>query len=337
MLNEEEHIERVISGFLDSGYPNLTEILVADGGSTDKTRQIVIALGEKEPRIKLIGNAEKYQSFGLNKMIEVAEGEIFLRADGHCFYADNYIEKCVETLLETGAKNVGGAQRYKASNYVQAGIALAVKSFLGNGGAKYMDINYNGYADTVFLGCFWTKDLQEIGGFNTENVTNQDSELNLRFIEKFGECIYINSEIKSWYFPRESFGKLFEQYIRYGRGRFLTRVLHPENSPLRGMAPFISLLLLAVFGITDLFTQVHFYTLEILIGLAIIVLFESLRLSISKSELFKRDIWESKTKAPGFLNRALSSSITIVLMQVGHFLGFLFQLLRKIIIRVKGW
>ncbi|MDR9415825.1 MAG: hypothetical protein RI564_06045, partial [Gracilimonas sp.] len=31
-LNEEDHIERVISGFLNSDYSNLVEILVADGG-----------------------------------------------------------------------------------------------------------------------------------------------------------------------------------------------------------------------------------------------------------------------------------------------------------------
>ena len=210
VYNEEGHIRRVVEGFLATEYPNLVEILIADGRSTDKTREIVAELSEKDSRVKLVDNPEKYQSYGLNRMIDVAEGEIFLRADGHCHYKDDYIEKCISVMLKTGARNVGGAQRYMAKNRVQAGIALAVKSVLGNGGAKYMNESYLGYADTVFLGCFRTTDLREIGGFNTENVTNQDSELNLRLIEKYGETVYVSPEIKSWYYPRDSFIKLFK-------------------------------------------------------------------------------------------------------------------------------
>jgi glycosyltransferase involved in cell wall biosynthesis len=39
--NESGHIERVIRGFLATDYPNLIEVFVADGGSTDNTEDIV--------------------------------------------------------------------------------------------------------------------------------------------------------------------------------------------------------------------------------------------------------------------------------------------------------
>ena len=136
VLNEEDHIERVVSGFLDTEYPNLAEILVADGGSTDRTRDIVNELSQKDPRVKLVENPDKYQSFALNRMIEQAEGEIFLRADGHCLYASDFIENSVKAILASGATNVGGTQRYIANNVTQAGIAIASKSFFGTGGAK---------------------------------------------------------------------------------------------------------------------------------------------------------------------------------------------------------
>lgn len=337
MLNEEEHIERVVSGFLATDYSNLTEILVADGGSTDRTREIVSELNKKDARVKLVENPEKYQSFGLNRMIDVAQGEIFLRADGHCYYAEDYVVKCVQTLISTGAKNVGGAQRYKATNKVQAGIALAVKSFLGNGGAKYMQEDYEGYADTVFLGCFWTKDLKEIGGFNPRNITNQDSELNLRLIEHFGPCVYVSPQIKSWYFPRDTFSKLFKQYFRYGRGRFLTNTLHPKSSPIRGMVPFLALLFLIVLILVDVFSDIRLYSELIILSLFLLTMIESARIVIAKKKLLTTEIWEGASDKPSFILLLLSTNLDLILMQMGHFSGFLYQIGRRILFREKGW
>ncbi|MDR9418364.1 glycosyltransferase family 2 protein [Gracilimonas sp.] len=337
VLNEEDHIERVVSGFLNSNYPNLVEVLVADGGSTDRTREIVQELSEKDSRVKLIDNPDKFQSFALNRMIEQAEGEIFLRADGHCLYKEDYLEKNIEVFLETGARNVGGAQRYVAANPIQAGTALAVKSFLGNGGAKYMDENYEGYADTVFLGCFWTEDLREIGGFNTKNITNQDSELNLRLIENFGETVFVSPKIKSWYYPRDSYKKLFKQYFRYGRGRFLTKILHPKSSPIRGLTPFVFIFSLVIYLIADLVSSANLYFPHVAAFLVAVVLIESFRISVTNYKQFKEENWKGDTKSPGVLSLWWHTAFSVVVMQIGHFSGFSYQLLRKIFLRVKGW
>lgn len=337
VLNEEKHIDRVISKFLDTEYPNLIEILVADGGSSDRTREIVNELSNRDPRVRLIDNPEKFQSFGLNNMIDVAKGEIFLRADGHCFYNSDYVEKCVKVISRTGAKNVGGAQRYKATNYVQVGIALAVKSFLGNGGAKYMNENYEGYGDTVFLGCFWTADLKELGGFNTENITNQDSELNLRLIERFGKSVYISPEIKSWYFPRSSFRKLFKQYVRYGRGRFLTRILHPQQSPIRALIPFISIFSLISFVCIDFFTIQKLYSLEFVLIIAGITILESIRVTFVNRGRFEEEIWQGEKNSPDMFIRLISCIISLVIMQLGHFSGFLYQLGKGLFKGIKEW
>ncbi|MFM5942130.1 MAG: glycosyltransferase family 2 protein, partial [Dolichospermum sp.] len=105
-----------------------------------------------------------------------------MRLDAHCEYAPDYLEQSVEALLKSGAMNAGGAQCFVAKNSFQAGVALATKSFLGSGGAKYRNPNYDGYADTVFLGCFWRKDLLEMSGYSV--ARNEDAELNLRLIEK---------------------------------------------------------------------------------------------------------------------------------------------------------
>lgn len=337
VLNEEDHIERVVSGFLETSYPNLIEVLIADGGSTDRTREIVQELSEKDNRVKLIENPEKFQSYGLNKMIEVATGVIFLRADGHCLYQEDYVEKNIEIFLKTGAKNVGGAQRYVARNAVQSGITLAVKSFLGNGGAKYMDEAYEGYADTVFLGCFKTADLREIGGFNTKNITNQDSELNLRLIEKYGESVYVSPDIKSWYYPRDSFLKLFKQYFRYGRGRFLTKILHPKSSPIRGLTPFLFICMLILYAFSDLLIEQRLFFPEIAMLLIAIVAIESLRIAYTEGSKFKKENWTGRTSPPKLFISWIYTAFSIIIMQLGHFSGFFYQLTKKLLFRIQGW
>lgn len=326
----------MITKFLRSAYPAIVEVLIADGGSTDRTREIVKQMGVEENRIRLIDNPEKYQSYGLNRMIEVATGEIFLRADGHCFYADDYVEQCVRALVESGARNAGGAQRYKATNFVQSGVALAVKSFLGNGGAKYMDEQYEGFADTVFLGCFWLKDLKAIGGFSTENITNQDSELNLRLIGEFGECVYVSPEVKSWYYPRSSFTRLFKQYFRYGRGRFVTKTLHSKSSPFRSMAPFLFVAFILSYTLVDIVTE---YTLQspVVIGIfALTLLAEAFRIALKKQKEFQEEIWDTEDNAPSVFARFMSTVISIFIMQIGHFSGYLYQVLKRLFGN-KGW
>lgn len=52
--NEADHIESVIRGFLQTSYPKLLEILVADGGSQDETQALVKKLSLADSRVKLI-------------------------------------------------------------------------------------------------------------------------------------------------------------------------------------------------------------------------------------------------------------------------------------------
>lgn len=248
--NEEKHIGSVIQGFLDQKYTGLKEILIADGGSNDATREIVQKLSFHDPRIKLFSNPRKSQSYGLNILLEKATADIFVRADCHCIYSEDYIEKCVISLLSSNALNVGGAQRFVATNSFQLGICLASRSILGSGLAKYRNPKYSGYADTVFLGCFWRKDLIELRGYNEQSRTNEDTELNLRLLKKKPQAIYISSEIEVWYYPRSNPKNLWIQYFNYGRGCYITALIHRGKSPIRAKIPalvFYFLLFLSLF------------------------------------------------------------------------------------------
>ena len=348
--NEAQNIEKIVQGFLQTSYPNLVEILVGDGGSHDGTQDIVKNLSTIDPRVKLIFNPDKIQSAALNLMLHEAKGDIFLRADAHSEYAPDYIEKCIQALLETKADNVGGAQRFVAKNAFQAGVAIASNSILGSGGAKYRDINYNGYADTVYLGCFWCKallevgtqtdnfDLYEIEVFDTSQITNQDAELNQKLLDKNPEAIYISSDIKVWYHPRKTWQALWIQYFKYGRGRYLTNIKHPERSQLRGKLPFFLVLMSSIMLSIDLLlTQIRLFIPEaILLGICLIFC-ESCRTTWKYRQKIESEIWRGEQPAPSSILCDFWGFISILTMVLAHSSGRTYQILRHRILRVKGW
>jgi glycosyltransferase involved in cell wall biosynthesis len=336
--NEANSIKKVITTFLNNTYSQIVEILIADGGSIDKTQDIVKQLSLTDSRIKLIVNPQKIQAAALNLMLCQAQGDIFLRADAHCEYALNYVEKCVEALLKSKAINVGGAQRFVATQTFQSGIALASKSLLGNGGAKYRNINYNGYADTVFLGCFWKKDLLNFSGYACQD-TNEDAELNLRLIKTNPESIYISSEIKVWYDPRKNWNSLFRQYFKYGRGRCLTSLKHPNNLQLRGKLSFLIILNILILLLLDyLFSNINLPIQQCIITIIFLPFLESGRVTWKYQNNFITEIWRGKpNEIPSLLSLWLCCTLVIFTLPIAHFLGYGYQLFRYKLLRVKEW
>lgn len=336
--NEADNIESVLGSFIASKYSNLVEILVIDGNSTDNTREKVIELARQSNKVKLLPNPLKIQSSALNIGLKASQGEIFLRADAHCQYAIDYVEQCVQTLLSTKAINVGGAQRFVAQFTFQAGVALAANSLLGSGGAKYRNPEYNGYADTVFLGCMWRKVLLELGGYGNQ-ITNEDAELNQRLLAKNTEAIYINSEIKVWYLPRKTWYGLWIQYFKYGRGRFLTSSKHKNQQQLRGKLPFILIgSAISWLCLDILIPEINLYTLQFLLIGWVAILLESLRVNLKLNQNFVAEIWRNnKTPAPNLILRWLTCAIAIITMPMAHFSGYGYQLIKNKFLRISGW
>jgi len=238
-FNEEHYIEACIASVQAQDYPrDRIEILVADGRSTDRTREILQQLSTADPRIHMIDNPERLQAAGLNRIIREARGDVIVRMDVHCEYAPSYVRRCVETLDRTGADNVGGAQRARARTFFQRALCAALDSPLGVGGARYRSAAEEGYVDTVFLGAFRRRVFEAVGLYDPKAVTNEDAELNQRLIASGGK-VYLSKEIEVYYYPRDSFRTLAKQYFKYGRGRARTLLKHGHFLGIRPMIPFL--------------------------------------------------------------------------------------------------
>src|SRR6266545_5303700 len=98
--NEADFIGRALSSVLAQDYPaDRLEILVADGGSTDGTRNIVHSLAARAPgRLRLIDNPGRIVPTGLNAALAVATGDVIVRVDGHCEIAPDFVRRAVAHL-----------------------------------------------------------------------------------------------------------------------------------------------------------------------------------------------------------------------------------------------
>ncbi|HWM86260.1 MAG TPA: glycosyltransferase family 2 protein [Kofleriaceae bacterium] len=237
-FNEERHIESCIRSVQAQDYPpDRIEILVADGRSTDGTRAVLARLATEDPRIHMVDNPERLQAAGLNRIIRQARGDVIVRMDVHCEYATGYVGACVEVMRRTGADNVGGAQRARASTRFQRALCAALTSPLGVGGAAYRSADKEGYVDTVFLGAFRRSVFEAVGLYDEGAVTNEDAELNQRLLAAGGK-VYLSRDIEVHYSPRDSFRKLALQYFKYGQGRARTLLKHRRLPKLRSLVPF---------------------------------------------------------------------------------------------------
>jgi succinoglycan biosynthesis protein ExoA len=242
-LNEERYIEQCIEDVLAQDYPaDRIEVLVGDGMSTDRTRDVLRSIEERHPgRVRTIDNPKRLQAAAMNAMIEAARGDVIVRMDVHARYSHDYVRSCVEVLRETGADNVGGAQRAIPETWFQRALCAALDSPLAVGGARYRNADAEGAVDTVFLGAFRRPILDAVGGYDANAITNEDAELNQRILARGGK-VFLSRKIVVHYFPRDSFRGLAKQYFKYGKGRARTLLKHRTFPTPRPALPFLMVL-----------------------------------------------------------------------------------------------
>jgi cellulose synthase/poly-beta-1,6-N-acetylglucosamine synthase-like glycosyltransferase len=203
--------------------------------------------------LRVIDNPGRLASCGLNAAIRAARGNIIIRMDAHTEYAPDYVQQCVAVLQTSGADNVGGPARTRAETYLQKAVAAAYHSPFAVGGARFHDIDYEGWVDTVTYGCWRREAFEKFGLFDEELARNQDDEHNLRIIRGGGK-IYQSPKIKSWYKPRGSLSALWKQYMQYGYWKVRVIQKHKFPASWRHLVPGAFVLTLALLFLLSAFS-----------------------------------------------------------------------------------
>lgn len=251
--NEEKDIAACLGAVLAQDYPpERMEVLVIDGRSSDRTRAIVEQLAAADPwsRVRLLDNPRVIVSPALNAGIRAARGDVIARVDGHTIIAPDYLRRCAETLMATGADNVGGLMRPRGHGYAGHCIALATRSRFGIGDSRFHYDERGGDAETVYLGCFRRAAFERVGLFDEALARNQDDELNDR-ITAAGGRIWLNPAIRSTYVNRGSFRALWRQYYQYGFWKVPVLRRHAHARRPRHLAPAALVIVLSVSAVLN--------------------------------------------------------------------------------------
>jgi glycosyltransferase involved in cell wall biosynthesis len=225
--DEEAAIERCLASVVAQTYPAIIEVVVADGGSRDRTRELAAAF----PKVRVIDNPGVRQAAGLNRILDQAKGDVVVRVDGHCELAPDYVARCVEALEQTGAAMVGGAMTPVGAGPTGRAVAWAMRAPVGAGPARFHVGGPAAWTDTVYLGAFRTAVARAVGGYAEDVGVNEDAELAIRLGRRGG--VWFDPSIRSTYVPRGSVAAVTRQFFRYGRSRAATVQRHPAATSWR--------------------------------------------------------------------------------------------------------
>lgn len=231
--NEVDSIAATLDSCINQHYEGPIEVIVADAMSNDGTREVVQGYAHA---VRLVDNPELVTPAGLNRAIESSTADVIVRCDAHSLLPFHYVENAVRILAETEAGNVGGVQRAVGVTPLQRGVAAAMTSPLGVGDAKFHRGGAPGPVDTVYLGVFPRKILDEVGGYDESFIRNQDYELNIR-IQEAGYTVWFDPSLEVEYAPRSNMGALWRQYNDYGRWKRRVVAKHPSSLKARQVAP----------------------------------------------------------------------------------------------------
>jgi len=236
MLNEIDHIGPCVQGFLDQTYPgDLIEVLVVDGGSTDGSREIVLAMGADCPRIRLLDNPRRLAAAAANIGLAHAAGDVLCYLSAHGVPAPDYVEHSVRLLDETGAVGVGGRYEHEGTDRRSRAIGWAMASRFGMA-SPHRSSHERVDVDTISHPTFRKGPMVAAGGYDESLLRNEDYEFNYRLREAGGRLVFC-PEISSVYRPRGSLTALGRQFFAYGRWKATVMRRHPASIQARHLVP----------------------------------------------------------------------------------------------------
>jgi len=250
-LNEAAHIESVLAKITAEMQRLNLRIVVADGGSVDGTRDILVRLATQNRNFIPMDNPKRIQSAAVNTAVckYGGDAQFLIRVDAHGSYPDHYCEQLLEVQSRTHADSVVVSMQTVGHTCFERAAAAAQNSTLGNGGAAHRNEARGSWVDHGHHALMTMEAFTAVGGYDETFSHNEDVELDAR-LKAAGFHIYLSGETQIVYYPRGSMTGLFQQYFKIGQGRARNFLQHDIPFRVRhiilvAIGPILCLALLA--------------------------------------------------------------------------------------------
>ena len=241
-LNEEKFIARCLDSVISQSYPFADiDVMVVDGGSKDRTKEIVTEYHKIHPNIRLLTNPRRIQSIAFNIGVRSSSAPYIVRLDAHALYKPYYIEGCMKGLEGDPKRgNVGGQWDIQPQNDSLWATTNAILNYskFGIGGASYRVGAQAGNVDTVPFGSFPRTMIEKIGGMRDDLPRGEDNEFNSR-IKKAGYDIYFDPAIECVYYARPTLKASCKQMYANGESIGHLFYVDRESIGLRHLVPLL--------------------------------------------------------------------------------------------------
>ena len=269
-LNEEKFIAKCIDCLITQTFQfEKIDLMIVDGGSCDKTHEIVESYQKQYPNIRYIHNPKKIQSAAFNIGVEESSAPVVVRLDAHAVYNTDYIKKCIKGLKADNTRgNVGGRCIILPFNDTLWANTNAILNYsrFGIGGSAFRVGMKPGYVDSVPFGAFPRSVIEKVGGMREDLPRAEDNEYNSR-IRKAGYKVYFDPEIVSSYYARPTLRTSCKQM--YANGESIGHLLYVdrESIGLRHLIPLLFVVGIICGVILSFVWRPFFYALTIGLGL----------------------------------------------------------------------
>jgi cellulose synthase/poly-beta-1,6-N-acetylglucosamine synthase-like glycosyltransferase len=305
--NEAALLSRCLESLMKLDYPKEgLEIIIADGLSTDNTKDVASSFG-----VKVVANDRQIVVSGRNRGFEVARGDIIAFTDADCIFDARWLRNSIKYFTDDDL--VGGVGGVTLAPQDSSSFEKAV-DFLFHLAEIFQTTAHRRHSNSA-------KEVNDIPGCNSlyrksvlskvmpvdENLlTAEDVWMNL-CIKNYGYKFILAPDVILWHYRRSSPKRFLRQIYRFAIGRMQVGRRAPKLFNIFHILAALSLPVLLVAGIFFYFSAALSLFLKIILAFFIVVLFLS---------------WV-KTKSPLV---ALNLPLVVVIFIFAWSIGFLKEL-----------
>ena len=290
VLNEEAHIEACLQSLVRQSIPsNEHMIVVLDGGSTDRTKDLVQSIQDgvkldEQPLIQLIDNPNRFVPHARNLALQNLPDSVthLLEFNGHIEVEPDHLSKmkAIWLRLEEQHPSIAGlgcrvVGSQGEQSIVESIIDSTLRSPFGGSTGQFAIFETEGSTNVPAFALHRRSALESIGGWDESFLTSQDSDLSMR-LKKAGYSLFRTPDVVVKMRRRTSYKSWLLMSHRYGFWRTKVLLKHPKRIVLRELMPLFGLILTSILlAINPIFAAIP-------IGAYACVLFGSGLLNISK-------------------------------------------------------